>query len=189
MSKVFLWHHGIAGKSDIVVGETMNGGRILAKEARLIFVGEVKTIEGEKATVNVHPKYCEGLKDIVEYSHLIILYWAHRRDNSKERRTLLVYPRRHGWEVDTGVFSCRSPSRPNPICLCVVELLKFEGCSLEVKGLARARVRRSSTSNPTFRILTRFLTRGVPHGRRSRRENKRYSKVNLLNVQFAVRIF
>ncbi len=54
---------------------------------------------------------------------------------NKERRTLLVCPRRHGRKVETGVFSCRSPSHPNPICLCVVELLKVEGCVLTVKGL------------------------------------------------------
>ncbi|MCK4435646.1 SAM-dependent methyltransferase, partial [Candidatus Bathyarchaeota archaeon] len=37
--------------------------------------------------------------------------------------------------VQTGVFACRSPSRPNPIELCVVELMKVEGCNLTVKGL------------------------------------------------------
>jgi tRNA-Thr(GGU) m(6)t(6)A37 methyltransferase TsaA len=37
--------------------------------------------------------------------------------------------------VETGVFACRSPSRPNPIGLCVVELLKIEKCVLTVKNL------------------------------------------------------
>jgi tRNA-Thr(GGU) m(6)t(6)A37 methyltransferase TsaA len=63
------------------------------------------------------------------------LYWAHLRDNEKERQTLLVFPRKHAVNVETGVFACRSPSRPNPISLCVTELLKVEGCNLTVKGL------------------------------------------------------
>jgi tRNA-Thr(GGU) m(6)t(6)A37 methyltransferase TsaA len=52
-----------------------------------------------------------------------------------DRRTLLVFPRRHAVNVETGVFASRSPSRPNPIGLCVVELLKIEECVLTVKGL------------------------------------------------------
>ncbi|MDH5623529.1 MAG: SAM-dependent methyltransferase, partial [Candidatus Bathyarchaeota archaeon] len=34
-----------------------------------------------------------------------------------------------------GVFASRSPSRPNPIGLCVTELVEMEECTLTVKGL------------------------------------------------------
>ena len=105
------------------------------KECEVRFIGEVVDIEGETAVLQVYPQYCDGLKDIGSYSHLIILYWAHQRDNEDKRQTILVFPRRHGRKVKTGVFACRSPSRPNPICLCVVELLEVEGCRLKVKGL------------------------------------------------------
>jgi tRNA-Thr(GGU) m(6)t(6)A37 methyltransferase TsaA len=37
--------------------------------------------------------------------------------------------------VEKGVFACRSPSRPNPIGLCVVELVEVEDCFLIVKVL------------------------------------------------------
>jgi tRNA-Thr(GGU) m(6)t(6)A37 methyltransferase TsaA len=107
----------------------------LTEEGRLTFVGKVGRVKGSVTSIDVSPEFCEGLRDISEYSHLIVLYWAHRRDNDEERNTLLVYPRRHGRKVETGVFSCRSPSRPNPICLCVVELLKVDGCNISVKGL------------------------------------------------------
>lgn len=107
----------------------------LTEKGRLTFIGTAKRVDEQVACVEVYPEFCEGLRDIAEYSHLIILYWAHLRDNEEERRTLLVYPKKHGRKVETGVFSCRSPSRPNPICLCVVELLKVEGCNLTVKGL------------------------------------------------------
>jgi tRNA-Thr(GGU) m(6)t(6)A37 methyltransferase TsaA len=104
-------------------------------KAEVRFVGEVVNVDGEKATLQVYRQYCEGLKDIAGYSHLIIMYWAHRRDTEDERQTILVFPKRHGRKIKTGVFACRSPSRPNPICLCVVELLELEDCSLKVKGL------------------------------------------------------
>jgi len=37
--------------------------------------------------------------------------------------------------VEKGVFACRSPSRPNPIGLCIVKLIKVEGNVLTVRGL------------------------------------------------------
>jgi tRNA-Thr(GGU) m(6)t(6)A37 methyltransferase TsaA len=123
------------GKSNIAVGENANGGPILTEKGKLTFIGRVRRVDGLVTNIEVFPEVCEGLRNITEYSHLIVLYWAHRRDNAEERRTLLVCPKRHGRKVETGVFSCRSPSRPNPICLCVVELLKAEGCDLTVKGL------------------------------------------------------
>jgi len=48
---------------------------------------------------------------------------------------LQVVPRARADNVKVGVFACRSPSRPNPIGLCVVELMRIEGCVLTVKGL------------------------------------------------------
>jgi tRNA-Thr(GGU) m(6)t(6)A37 methyltransferase TsaA len=105
------------------------------KKAEVRFVAEVVKIDGETATLQVYPQYCDGLRGIAGYSHLIVLYWAHLRDNEDERRTLLVFPRRHGRKVKTGVFACRSPSRPNPVCLCVVDLLEVKGCSLKVRGM------------------------------------------------------
>lgn len=101
----------------------------------LFFIGIVEEAGEEKAKICIFPDYCSGLKGIEDFSHLIILYWIHLRANRKERRTLLVFPRRHAVSVEKGVFACRSPSRPNPIGLCVVEILKVEDCILTVKGL------------------------------------------------------
>jgi tRNA-Thr(GGU) m(6)t(6)A37 methyltransferase TsaA len=105
------------------------------KRAEIRFIGEVVKIDRETTTLQIFPQYHDGLKDMACYSHLIVLYWAHRRDNQDERQTILVFPKRHGRKVETGVFACRSPSRPNPVCLCVVELLEVEDCSLKVRGL------------------------------------------------------
>lgn len=98
------------------------------------FIGIVEKA-GEEAKIRVFPEFCSGLKGVEEFSHLIVLYWFHLRDNEADRQTLLVFPRRHIINVEKGVFACRSPSRPNPIGLCVVELVKRENCTLTVKGL------------------------------------------------------
>ena len=99
------------------------------------FIGVVDIAGEEKAKIRVFPEFCDALKCIDEFSHIIVLYWVHLRDNAEERSVLHVVPRRHTKDVDVGVFACRSPSRPNPIGLCVVELSEVEGCILTVKGL------------------------------------------------------
>jgi tRNA-Thr(GGU) m(6)t(6)A37 methyltransferase TsaA len=103
--------------------------------ASLTFVGTVENVQDPESRIALFPDFCAGLTGIRAFSHLIILYWAHLRDNESQRNTLLVFPRRHSVNVETGVFACRSPSRPNPIGLCVVELVNVDGCTLTVKGL------------------------------------------------------
>jgi tRNA-Thr(GGU) m(6)t(6)A37 methyltransferase TsaA len=70
-----------------------------------------------------------GLTDIEGFSHLIVL-WVFDRSGGYE---LLGTPpsdnRQHG------VFATRSPYRPNPIGLTVVELLRREGSRLQIRGV------------------------------------------------------
>ena len=98
------------------------------------FVGEVESA-GETSNIRIYKEYCPGLLRIEGYSHLFILYWMHLRDDENHRGTLRVTPPRHEGAPLTGVFACRSPSRPNPIGLTVVELKRVDGCTLKVSGL------------------------------------------------------
>jgi tRNA-Thr(GGU) m(6)t(6)A37 methyltransferase TsaA len=107
----------------------------MGSNGKLRFIGVVEKAGEQEARVRIFPEYCSGLKGIEDFSHLIVLYWIHLRDNEEERRTLLVFPRRHKVNMEVGVFACRSPSRPNPIGLCVTKMLKVEGCTLTVSGL------------------------------------------------------
>jgi tRNA-Thr(GGU) m(6)t(6)A37 methyltransferase TsaA len=71
-----------------------------------------------------------GLADIEGFSHLYVL-WAFDRADGFD---LVAHPptdekRPHG------VFATRSPRRPNPIALTVVELLSCVGTSLHVRGV------------------------------------------------------
>lgn len=74
------------------------------------------------------------LDGIEDFSHILVLYWAHC--GSHERRSLTkVHPagRRHLPFV--GVFATRSPARPNPICVTTVRLLERKANVLRVEGL------------------------------------------------------
>jgi len=104
------------------------------KEAELRFVGIVEDV-GELSKVKIFPEFCLGLQRLNDFSHVIILYWFHLRDEENERRALTVTPKRHPGAPRVGVFASRSPSRPNPIGLCVAELVKIEECTLTVRGL------------------------------------------------------
>jgi tRNA (adenine37-N6)-methyltransferase len=71
-----------------------------------------------------------GLMDIEGFSHLFVLWEFDRADGFD----LIAHPptdqgREHG------VFATRSPRRPNPIGLTVVELLGREGAALHVRGV------------------------------------------------------
>jgi tRNA-Thr(GGU) m(6)t(6)A37 methyltransferase TsaA len=99
------------------------------------FIGKVTNIEGEVSIIDLCEDFCEGLYRLKEYTHLDILYWFHLRDNKKHRDTILVIPKRHGETAERGVFASRSPSRPNPIGLSLVELIQVNGCTLTVRGL------------------------------------------------------
>jgi len=102
------------------------------KAGRVDFIG---VVEEGGSRIKIFSEISVGLRGLENFSHIIVLYWFHLRDNEKERKTLKVIPRRHQGAPEVGVFSCRSPSRPNPIGLCVVKLEKIDDCTLTVKGL------------------------------------------------------
>ncbi len=102
------------------------------KFGQVEFIG---VVEREAKSIKVFSKYRSGLWGLKEYSHIILLYWFHLRDTPGERETLQVTPRRHPGAPEVGVFSTRSPSRPNPIGVCVVELVEINDLILTVRGL------------------------------------------------------
>jgi tRNA-Thr(GGU) m(6)t(6)A37 methyltransferase TsaA len=79
--------------------------------------------------LNILPALEAGLIDIEGYSHLIVL-WAF---SHSEGFDLMVTPPSD--DRPHGVFTTRSPRRPNPIGLTIVELLGREKNSLHVRGI------------------------------------------------------
>lgn len=82
-----------------------------------------------ESVIEVFPEYTAGLADVDRCSHLIVLYWLDRADRSVLRATP------PGQTQSRGVFSTRSPNRPNPVAFSVVDLLAVEGSTLRVRGL------------------------------------------------------
>ncbi len=105
------------------------------KRGDVYFIGEVESVEGDISKVRMYDKFCDGLYRLSAFSHIIVLFWFHRRNNEEHRSVLRVTPKMHKGAPEIGVFTSRSPSRPNPIGLCVTELVSAEGCVLTVKGL------------------------------------------------------
>jgi tRNA-Thr(GGU) m(6)t(6)A37 methyltransferase TsaA len=71
-----------------------------------------------------------GLQDIEGFSHLIVL-WVFDRAEGFDLTARVPLDE----ETPHGVFASRSPRRPNPIGLTVVELLGRSGARLQVRGL------------------------------------------------------
>jgi len=79
-------------------------------------------------------EYEKALDGIKDFSHVYVIFWMHEISNA-ERRTLKTYPRGRIDLPLLGVFATRSPLRPNPIGLTIVELLRRKGNVLTVRGL------------------------------------------------------
>jgi tRNA-Thr(GGU) m(6)t(6)A37 methyltransferase TsaA len=82
-----------------------------------------------EGVIELLPEYAEGLTDIEGYSHLYVLWVFDRAEGFKLMSQPPNADRPHG------VFSTRSPHRPNAIGLTVVELLGRDGARLRVRGL------------------------------------------------------
>ena len=72
---------------------------------------------GVEGHVEVHPDFAGGLRDLEGFSHVFLLYHLHRVTGYD----LIVRPFLDN--ADHGIFATRSPKRPNPIGLSVLELV------------------------------------------------------------------
>ena len=75
----------------------------------------------------------EALDGIEDFSHLFIIFYMHKAFT--EQLSLKVHPRGRLDLPLLGVFATRSPYRPNPIGLTLVELIKRNGNKIKVRGL------------------------------------------------------
>jgi tRNA-Thr(GGU) m(6)t(6)A37 methyltransferase TsaA len=73
----------------------------------------------------------EGLRNIRGGDEVFLITWLDRAD----RDLLSVHPRGDVNRAAEGVFSTRSPHRPNPIGLHRVEITETDGCRLRVRSL------------------------------------------------------
>ncbi|MBI5419276.1 MAG: tRNA (N6-threonylcarbamoyladenosine(37)-N6)-methyltransferase TrmO [Deltaproteobacteria bacterium] len=105
-------------------------------------------LSGTEAEIVVEPEFVEGLVGLAlrtgpsgepadpdavhrKSGKIIVLCWMHEADRTRMK----VHPRGQEDLPERGVFSTRSPHRPNPISLHTVELLEIRGNVLRVRGM------------------------------------------------------
>jgi tRNA-Thr(GGU) m(6)t(6)A37 methyltransferase TsaA len=86
---------------------------------------------GPEAWLNLDDDMDEALRDLMAGDEILVLTWLHlaRRD------VMRVHPRSDPTRIPMGVFSTRSPERPNPIGLHRVTILQVDGRRLRVNNL------------------------------------------------------
>jgi formylmethanofuran dehydrogenase subunit E len=83
----------------------------------------------EISEIEIYKEFEQGLKDIEGFTHIHVLYWLHK----SSRYSLHV---KTPWDDSLhGLFTTRSPYRPNPIGHTTAELVKRKDNILKVKGL------------------------------------------------------
>ncbi len=87
--------------------------------------------EKEDFFVEVKEEYAEGLKTLEKFRYIYLLFYM---DKQKKPVSMIVEP---PWAdgLAVGLFASRSPVRPNPIGLSIVQLLSIEGNRLYTSGL------------------------------------------------------
>jgi tRNA-Thr(GGU) m(6)t(6)A37 methyltransferase TsaA len=80
------------------------------------------------AFLEIFPAYIEGLDRMQVGDEIIVITWLHQG----RRDVLKVHPRRDVSNPLTGVFSTRSPDRPNPLGLHRVKVLEIHPGRLHI---------------------------------------------------------
>lgn len=84
-----------------------------------------------KSRISIDPTLAEGLKGLEPGIRIMVIFHFHR----SQRYALLQHPRGDEKRPQRGVFALRSPRRPNPIGVTVVDLISVEEHVLHVQGL------------------------------------------------------
>lgn len=82
--------------------------------------------EGVEGTIEVDPAYRPAMEGLEAGEDVVVVWFADRADRSVLRVR------------DRGVFTTRSPARPNPVCLTTCRILSVEGGRIRVSGVDMA---------------------------------------------------
>jgi len=82
-----------------------------------------------EGTIEIYEPFTEALRDIEMYDYIIVLYHMHL---SKGWQSTANPP---GSKRSFGLFSTRSPNRPNSIGFAVIKLNRVDGAILHVSGI------------------------------------------------------
>jgi tRNA-Thr(GGU) m(6)t(6)A37 methyltransferase TsaA len=88
-------------------------------------------IRAVESRVVLNPALTEGLKGLESGQKVMVIFYFHRSQGFD----LLQHPQGNRSRPRRGVFAPRSPRRPNPIGVTVVDLVAVDGNVLWVQGL------------------------------------------------------
>lgn len=91
---------------------------------------QAATSGGIKGRLEIFPRFLRGLNGLSDFSHLILIYDFHL----SKRPSMTVRPYLDS-KHDHGVFSTRSPSRPNSIGISVVRVRGIRGNNIFVQDV------------------------------------------------------
>jgi tRNA-Thr(GGU) m(6)t(6)A37 methyltransferase TsaA len=83
------------------------------------------------AWLALSPDVQDAMQDIAVGDDLVVITWLHRAN----RDVRVVRPRGDASRPPTGVFSTRSPDRPNPVGLHDVRVVEVDAARIRVAGL------------------------------------------------------
>lgn len=89
---------------------------------------EIRSVESR---IILDPALVEGLTGLETGQRIMVVFYLHRSTGFD----LLQHPRGDDSRPRRGVFALRSPKRPNPIGVSVVDLESIDGNALRVQGL------------------------------------------------------
>ena len=82
-----------------------------------------------KGELEIFDEFAEGLQDLDGFSHIILIFAFHKSAEKK----LFAHPPYD--KKRRGIFSTRSPNRPNPIGFTVLRLLNRDKNNIHVQGM------------------------------------------------------
>jgi tRNA-Thr(GGU) m(6)t(6)A37 methyltransferase TsaA len=88
-----------------------------------------KGFEAIRGELEIFEEFEDGLQDLDGFSHIILIFVFHKSGEKK------LYAHPPFEKKQRGVFSTRSPNRPNPIGFTVLQLLKRDKNLLQVQGV------------------------------------------------------
>ncbi|RGC44905.1 tRNA (N6-threonylcarbamoyladenosine(37)-N6)-methyltransferase TrmO [Absiella sp. AM29-15] len=80
----------------------------------------------ERVFIKLEPQFIPALKALEGFSHINVFWWFSDFDSEQFRSTLVTDQPYKNAPEQMGIFATRSPIRPNPIALTVVEVIKID---------------------------------------------------------------
>ncbi|EHP87029.1 tRNA (N6-threonylcarbamoyladenosine(37)-N6)-methyltransferase TrmO [Methanotorris formicicus] len=103
-------------------------------EFKLFPIGKVRQVDN-KTILEIFKDFKEGLDGLSVGKRILVFVWFDKSDTPDKRKILRVHPKGDINNPIRGVFSTRSPVRPNPIGIYNVKILKIGDSKLYVEEM------------------------------------------------------